>query len=620
MGKLLRFVFWFGLLNSFFFQLIGSRYLYYLLQSNTLFKTSTSSYESITGKLYVLLFTFSTFFGHFTLLACLAALIILPFVLFRNKWLVWIVAILVSSLSAALLCIDSIVFYQFRFHLNWVILSLPFLNKIPITSFFALSMIEIAFGISLFFLIILLETLIAYFSWKRLIKKSLYNGVIILGLASVCLVFSFSSLQRTLQKGKNIFAHQASYFPLYHLIAKKISGAEFIFTVFSETHFSQPHLPSVSLRYPLQQLSCMPAKKPYNILIIGIDSWRFDSITSQMMPNVTDFSRHAWYFTDHWSGGNATQPGIFSLFYSLPGIYWQSMIDQKKPPVFFAELDKQQYQNSIFFSSGALPFSRNVFLNLSEKYKHDAQGETAPDRDRRVTQELIKFIKKRDSNRPFFGFVFYASAHDYCGEQNIPAVFATDGMCNRFLQNSAAEKNARSRYWNAVHFIDQEIAILLNALREEKLDKETIILITGDHGEELNDNQSFYWGHAGNYTSYQVRTPLIVAWPKKAPHVFQHRTSHYDIMPTLVKRLLNCRNNIIDYSIGTDLLNLTPRPYILASSYINMGIIEKDRNTTLYSSGDISISDNKANEIPDAKPNLVILKQAIADMYLYNKW
>ena len=51
------------------------------------------------------------------------------------------------------------------------------------------------------------------------------------------------------------------------------------------------------------------------------------------MPNVMAFAEQHSMFSNHVSGGNATQPGLFSIFYSIPGSYWTAAMSQEKSPV-----------------------------------------------------------------------------------------------------------------------------------------------------------------------------------------------------------------------------------------------------------------------------------------------
>ncbi|XCI75735.1 MAG: sulfatase-like hydrolase/transferase [Flavobacteriales bacterium] len=62
---------------------------------------------------------------------------------------------------------------------------------------------------------------------------------------------------------------------------------------------------------------------------------------------------------------------------------------------------------------------------------------------------------------------------------------------------------------NAIHFIDGLIGKILEDMKDKGLLERIVILITGDHSEEFNDNNKNYWYHVGNYTKYQIQTPMI---------------------------------------------------------------------------------------------------------------
>ena len=81
-----------------------------------------------------------------------------------------------------------------------------------------------------------------------------------------------------------------------------------------------------------------------------------------------------------------------------------------------------------------------------------------------------------------------------------------------------------------------------------------------------------------------------------------------------MKQILGCKNPPNDYSIGLELLNSALRPYLLAASYINVGIREADRITTLYPSGDIEISDLSGTVLLNTKPRYPVLSSALQDM------
>ncbi len=65
-------------------------------------------------------------------------------------------------------------------------------------------------------------------------------------------------------------------------------------------------------------------------------------------------------------------------------------------------------------------------------------------------------------------------------------------------------------YAACVSYIDAQVGLLLEALRQEGVDEKTVICIWGDHGWHLGDH-----GHWGKLTNYEdaARAPLLIAAP-----------------------------------------------------------------------------------------------------------
>lgn len=94
------------------------------------------------------------------------------------------------------------------------------------------------------------------------------------------------------------------------------------------------HAPTSStLNYPLRPLHIEPPAERPNILLIGIDAWRFDDANRDVTPNIAHFGQQATRFTHHLSGGNSTQAGLFSLFYGLPATYWEEFQTSQTRPL-----------------------------------------------------------------------------------------------------------------------------------------------------------------------------------------------------------------------------------------------------------------------------------------------
>jgi choline-sulfatase len=93
-------------------------------------------------------------------------------------------------------------------------------------------------------------------------------------------------------------------------------------------------------------------------------------------------------------------------------------------------------------------------------------------------------------------------------------------------------KNARRAYYGAVSYVDDCIGRILKTLKQCKLDSNTIIVFSGDHGDMLGERGLWY---KMSYFESSVRVPLLVHYPQLFPkrHVSQN-VSTLDILPTLV--------------------------------------------------------------------------------------
>ena len=285
-------------------------------------------------------------------------------------------------------------------------------------------------------------------------------------------------------------------------------------------------------------------------------------------------------------------------------------------------LVKYGYATRIIWSMGLYnpPFDKTIYRGLKHLPMDGVLDKDISNWDRGTTKKVIQYLTSRKQTEPFYLHVFYDSPHGFCAHQSIPSPFQPAiQYCSRIsLSNDLNPLPYYNRYLNAVKFTDAEIGKILDTVQKQGYLENSIVIITSDHGQEFNDNQQNYWGHSGNFTKTQVQVPLIIYWPGEKPQKITYLTSGYDVVPTLLTRLFSCKNPTSDYSIGQNILQEDGRlPFVLAGSYINMGLIEPDRLTTLETSGRVSITDTKARSLPRAKPRMKTINQALALMRKY---
>lgn len=376
-----------------------------------------------------------------------------------------------------------------------------------------------------------------------------------------------------------------------------------------------------SLHYPLHKLQYHLPQHPQNVLIIVLDSLRYDMINSKNMPFVSAYAKRHDQFLDNISGGDCTRDGIFSLFYSIPATYWKSSLVHHVPSILIQAFQDNHYEMGIYASAPLLspPFNQNVFESISN-LKLMTQGKTAIDRDKKITIEMQNFIEQQSKNhQPFFGFIFYDAPHAY-NSQMLTHPFSPAAFLNYFhVSNHTNAKPIVNLYQNAVFEDDKLVGKLLDKLKKLNLNKNTIVIITADHGQEFNDLHNNYWEHASGFSKYQIRTPMILAIPNQKPAVMQYQTTHFDLAPTLLRRVLGVSNAIKDYSVGDDFYSRKQSSFVISGNYAYFALITQNQIMMFHDSGLYRLTDLNMQQNRFADINYLIQSQAMTDMRWYRQ-
>ncbi len=361
-----------------------------------------------------------------------------------------------------------------------------------------------------------------------------------------------------------------------------------------------------ALNYPRKTLHCQAPSAP-NVMLLVVDSLRFDMLSPQQMPHLSRFAEQAWRADRHYSTGNNTMHGMFGLFYGLPALHTDTMIHHRRGPVLLEQLARANYQFHLYGGASlqGARLDRAVFVQT------DAPLRTAPDnapqdrRDRHVIEQLRDDLRAHDPSRPFFAFALLDSAHT---PYAVP-----DAAERRFLPQARSGDHLRvgrrtdpgplfNRYRNAVLKADALLGDVLLTLEHTGLADNTVVIITSDHGESFHDLGQNDWGHNSNFSDYQTRVPLLIRWPGRAPMVEPAVTSHMDLAPTLMRHLLGCPAPFSDYSAGLDLFGPLPaqRP-LLVESWTSRSVRLGSMAILLRPYG-IEVRDGQYRPVHDASP------------------
>ena len=320
-------------------------------------------------------------------------------------------------------------------------------------------------------------------------------------------------------------------------------------------HSLRARVDTVNVHYPLQPIARAPGHRDWNIVWLVAESLRADMLDPAIMPATSAFAERAANFRSHYSGGNGTRMGMFSMFYGLYGSYWFSFLNEGRGPALLDVLLDGGYQTAIYTSARFTypEFDKTIFRRIPRAELHEGDDHLAGwQNDRENVGRLLADIDGRDPSRPFFAFMFFESPHAqyYFPEESVirrPYLESFNYATTDIAANIGLIKN---RYINACHHLDSQFERVLTHLREKGLLDSTIVVITGDHGEEFMEKG--HWGHHASFVDEQIRVPLVIWAPGQPARVEERMSSHLDIVPTLMTQL-GVTNPPADYSLGSDL-------------------------------------------------------------------
>jgi membrane-anchored protein YejM (alkaline phosphatase superfamily) len=328
---------------------------------------------------------------------------------------------------------------------------------------------------------------------------------------------------------------------------------------------------STRLKYPGSDFA-VKIGSPRNVLIVAIESVRADMLNPQVMPNLWKLTDSSQVFRGHHSGGNATRFGIFSLAYGIDGLYWQSFLAERRGPILFSALRNAGYDIKSWTSMPANypEFRQTVFVNDTGTLDDKQPDEFPWQRDDTVRSKFVDFMdarKEKSDKNPFFGFVFFDGPHAPYSYPKEETEFTEEGEQVESYFEILSRKNAAgtfARYKNSVHYADHNLGLMLDALARSGELENTIIYVTGDHGQEFWEFG--YYGHNGAFNPMQVMVPSVLRVPGMKAASYSHWTSHQDVVPTIFG-LLKADPDPTQYTSGRNLFDPDGRDRVVICSF-----------------------------------------------------
>ena len=320
------------------------------------------------------LFSVIPFIAHYFLLNFIIGLFTYCLSFILHKKIIFVLRTSLFFLLQIILLLDTKIYTIFHYHINPLVLNI-------ITTEGASDSIVIGRGTvatfsAVLLFILLIETLINYYfvnfsrkieQKKLLFFKKSFRVALIAGLCLIAIekgMYAYADLVNNTTITKN-----AKLYPLYQPLTIKRFAIKYLhMKVNREENFKGPAV-NTALKYPKEKLGFDPEKdKKYNIIIIAVEGLRFDNLDKDIMPNVWKFGQDNIIYSNHYSGGNGSRFGIFSLLYGIDGTYWHTFLAHRTSPVLIDTLVGKGYDFKVL-SSTALTFPefrKTAFIRIPE--------------------------------------------------------------------------------------------------------------------------------------------------------------------------------------------------------------------------------------------------------------
>jgi arylsulfatase A-like enzyme len=283
-----------------------------------------------------------------------------------------------------------------------------------------------------------------------------------------------------------------------------------------------------------------------NLLLITVDTLRADHVSSygylrETTPVIDQVARDGVRFENAFVQRGATWPSMTSILTSMyprsHGVRGQGDHLDASKRIIAEYLSEAGYETAAFITNmTTVPHRGFAHQETWGLTHHDFSRRSEP--DLRATRAARAWLRDR-SESPFFVWVHLIGPHDpYEPDPPRPRHFDTGYRGDLDGKRATAMTIHRSRleldpdelahivslYDEEVSAVDERVAELLEEVDQLGLRDDTLVILTGDHGEELYDH-SFYFFHAWSIYESVLHVPLLMRWPGHLPCCVQQHSA-----------------------------------------------------------------------------------------------
>lgn len=269
------------------------------------------------------------------------------------------------------------------------------------------------------------------------------------------------------------------------------------------------------------------APQKMNVLLVTIDTLRADHLgvyggLEGLTPEIDDWAQKAVVFNRAFAHATTTLPAHASILLGVTPLYHGvhengTFYVQDKLLTLAEYLRQHGWMTGAFI--GAYPLDSRFGLAQGFEVYDDEYGSQNFDEHNYVERKAEVVVDRALSwlakaREPWFLWIHCYDPHE---PYEPPAPFN--------------QKFSSSLYAGEVAYVSYQLRRLFSWLNKSGLTEDTIVILTGDHGEGLGDHGERTHGYFAYNSTLWI--PLIIYAPGVKPHRVESFVSHQDIFPTV---------------------------------------------------------------------------------------
>ncbi len=425
-------------------------------------------------------------------------------------------------------------------------------------------------------------------------------NAITLRIAKVCCISLFATSSASCVFNSKLKNNNAKYSIFYSIFQK----TELTESLISE--FKKVHLVRTPSEWKKQQYSDSTPPKPYNIVVLVIETLSFLALENdheRVMPRLTRLMHESIAFNEHYANWPFSSKSLYAL---TCGKYphLSSTIEMRVLPK--TDCDG-------WVKTAQAKFNYDSYLGYTGYLNYDNMGSFFKTQAFKTVRGRSDYETSKSYQTSLLSIDDMAMVDDFDlwleNKESFISFLITMNSHFPFWSPGSAEKPFENAYKDALHYQDKIIGETIDNLKKRNLWDKTIFVVTGDHGLRVNETTA-------DSQHMHFKVPLVIHHPGKKPTAIEHPTAHSSLGSSLLKMATGIESGYIDQNL------FSQKPIYMYSEFGHLQVIRLSKNSIAFLDTydfSIKVKESWKDHYKECSPNCTGLAQEFYEFISHNK-